>query len=224
MIAKNSIKNNNSNTISIGSILYDNREDGYEINEEMNKEIKNYKSCININQEDESSSNTIYRYKFTEDFMVDLYKFAKIHQYDDRKDFKEAWLIWVEDNKDIVDEEIHRLLYLGYEGDILDKMFKSARYYFRKKSTEKKQPKQRRQYISVNRELLNAMDKHIEDNMYNDNYQPKTGFITFCKDNEILLKDAISKLYEQGEKNSGLIEDKIKKTYKNRYFMLVSKK
>jgi len=224
MIAKNSIKNNNSNTISIGSILYDNREDGYEINEEMNKEIKNYKSCININQEDESSSNTIYRYKFTEDFMVDLYKFAKIHQYDDRKDFKEAWLIWVEDNKDIVDEELHRLLYLGYEGDILDKMFKSARYYFRKKSTEKKQPKQRRQYISVNRELLNAMDNHIEDNMYNDNYQPKTGFITFCKDNEILLKDAISKLYEQGEKNSGLIEDKIKKTYKNRYFMLVSKK
>ena len=224
MIAKNSIKNNNSNTISIGSILYDNREDGYEINEEMNKEIKNYKSCININQEDESSSNTIYRYKFTEDFMVDLYKFAKIHQYDDRKDFKEAWLTWVEDNKDIVDEEIHRLLYLGYEGDILDKMFKSARYYFRKKSTEKKQPKQRRQYISVNRELLNAMDNHIEDNMYDDNYQPKTGFITFCKDNEILLKDAISKLYEQGEKNSGLIEDKIKKTYKNRYFMLVSKK
>ena len=222
MIAKNSIKNNNSNTISIGSILYDNREDGYEINEE----IKDYKSCIsiNINKEDESSSNTIYRYKFTEDFMVDLYKFAKIHQYDDRKDFKEAWLIWVEDNKDIVDEEIHRLLYLGYEGDILDKMFKSARYYFRKKSTEKKQPKQRRQYISVNRELLNAMDNHIEDNMYNDNYQPKTGFITFCKDNEILLKDAISKLYEQGEKNSGLIEDKIKKTYKNRYFMLVSKK
>jgi hypothetical protein len=224
MIAKNSIKNNNSNTISIGSILYDNREDGYEINEEMNKEIKDYKSCININEEDVSSSNTIYRYKFTEDFMVDLYKFAKIHQYDDRKDFKEAWLTWVEDNKDIVDEEIHRLLYLGYEGDILDKMFKSARYYFRKKSTEKKQPKQRRQYISVNRELLNAMDNHIEDNMYNDNYQPKTGFITFCKDNEILLKDAISKLYEQGEKNSGLIEDKIKKTYKNRYFMLVSKK
>jgi hypothetical protein len=224
MIAKNSIKNNNSNTISIGSILYDNREDGYEINEEMNKEIKNYKSCININEEDVSSSNTIYRYKFTEDFMVDLYKFAKIHQYDDRKDFKEAWLTWVEDNKNIVDEEMHRLLYLGYEGDILDKMFKSARYYFRKKSTEKKQPKQRRQYISVNRELLNAMDNHIEDNMYNDNYQPKTGFITFCKDNEILLKDAISKLYEQGEKNSGLIEDKIKKTYKNRYFMLVSKK
>ncbi len=134
MIAKNSIKNNNSNTISIGSILYDNREDGYEINEE----IKDYKSCININQEDETSSNTIYRYKFTEDFMVDLNKFAKIHQYDDRKDFKEAWLTWVEDNKDIVDEEIHRLLYLGYEGDILDKMFKSARYYFRKKSTEKK--------------------------------------------------------------------------------------
>ena len=165
----------------------------------------------------------IYRFKFTEEFMVDLYKFSKIHQYDDRKDFKEAWKVWTEENKDIIDEEICRLLCLGYEGDVLDKMFKSARYYFRKKSTEKKEPKQRRQYISVNRELLDAMDIHIEENIYDTNYQPKTGFIEFCKVNEKLLKESISKIIEQGIKNSELIEDKIKKTYKNRYFMLTNK-
>lgn len=219
--AKNSMNNNNLNTISIGSILYDTKEDRY--NDNINKEMNNEKN-EETNGLSSSNSNTIYRYKFTEEFIVDLYKFAKIHQYDDRKDFKEAWLVWVEENNQKVDEEMHRLLNLGYEGDILDKMFKSARYYFRKKSTEKKQPKQRRQYISINRELLNAMDNHIEDNMYDDNYQPKTGFITFCKNNEILLKDVISSLFEQGEKDTGLIEDKIKKTYKNRYFMLVSKK
>lgn len=163
----------------------------------------------------------IYRFKFTEDFMEELYKFSKIHQYDDRKDFKEAWKVWTEDNETLISEEINRLINLGYDGNILDKMFKSARYYFRKKSTEKKEPKQRRQYISVHRDLLNAMDRHIEENMYNSDYQPKNGFVTFCKDNEKLLKESISKIFEQGIKDSHMIEDKIKKTYKNRYFMLI---
>ena len=96
--------------------------------------------------------------------MIDLNKFAKIHQYDHRKDFKEAWEIWVEENDDIVQEEVDRLNNLGYDGDILDKMFKSARYYFRKKSTEKKVPQKRRSYVGIQSALLEAMDKHIIDN------------------------------------------------------------
>ena len=154
--------------------------------------------------------------------MEELYKFSKIHQYDDRKDFKEAWKVWTEENEDIINEESVRLNNLGYpkEGDIIDKMFKSARYYFRKKSTEKKQPIQRRQYISVTRELLDAMDNHIEENMLKEDYQPKTGFVSFCKGNEKVLKESLTKIFEQGIKDSELIQDKIKKTYKNRYFML----
>lgn len=166
----------------------------------------------------------IHRYKFTEEFMEELYKFSKIHQYDNRTDFKEAWKIWTEDNNDIIDVEMRRLINLGYEGNILNKMFKSARYYFRKKSEEKKEAKQRRQYMSVNKELLDVMDNHIEKNIFDVNYQPKIGFIEFCKDNEKILKETIIKIFEQGIKDSKLIEDKIKKTYKNRYFMLINKK
>jgi hypothetical protein len=182
----------------------------------------------NISKKDEINElpNIIYRFKFTQEFMEELYKFSKIHQYDERKDFKEAWKVWSEDNNELIDEEKTRLINLGYseEGNILDKMFKSARYYFRKKSTEKKQPKQRRQYISVPKELLDSMDQHIEENIYNDDYQPKTGFISFCKSNETVLKSAIAKIYEQGISDSSLIEDKMKKTYKNRYFILTNKK
>ena len=169
---------------------------------------------------DANLPTVIYRFKFTEDFMEQLYQFSKIHQYDERKDFKEAWKLWTEENQDIIDDETSRLNNLGYDGDVMDKMFKSARYYFRKKSTEKKQPRQRRQYISVNRELLDAMDNHIEEHIFNTDYQPKTGFISFCKANEKILKESIAKIFEQGIKESELIEDKIKKTYKNRYFML----
>ena len=164
--------------------------------------------------------NNIYRYKFTENFMEELYEFSKIHQYDARKDFKEAWKIWIEENEDIINNETLRLDNLGYKGNVIDKMFKSARYYFRNKSTDKKEPKQRRQYISVTRELLNAMDNHIEKNMYNEDYQPKTGFILFCKSNEAILRETLANVVEQGIHDSELIQDKIKKTYKNRYFIL----
>jgi len=167
-----------------------------------------------------SNLNPIYRYKFTEHFMEELYEFSKIHQYDARKDFKEAWKIWIEENEDIINQETIRLDNLGYKGNVIDKMFKSARYYFRNKSTDKKEPKQRRQYISVTRELLNAMDNHIEKNMFNEDYQPKTGFILFCKSNEAILRETIANVVEQGVTDSELIQDKIKKTYKNRYFIL----
>jgi len=172
----------------------------------------------------DSKNSVIYRYKFTEDFMEELFNFSKVHQYDERKDFKEAWLQWTEDNSDIIEEEVSRLKRLGYDGDVLDKMFKSARYYFRKKSIEKIEPKQRRKYICVNKELLDAMDIHIEENMYNPDYQPKTGFIEFCEENENLIKEVTNKIMEASNiLDVKLIDDKIKKTYKNRYFIATNK-
>jgi hypothetical protein len=176
------------------------------------------------NVDETGSCSLIFRYKFTEEFMNDLYKFSKIHQYDHRKDFKEAWKLWVEENEDIINQESLRLQSFGYEGDVLDKMFKSARYYFRKKSVEKKEPKQRRQYISINRELLDAMDCHIEENTLKENYQPKTGFLEFCEANKKLISETINGLNERNVTDNQLIEEKIKKTYKNRYFIYVAHK
>ena len=102
-------------------------------------------------------------------------------------------------------------------------MFKSARYYFRKKSSEKKEPKTRREYVSVQKNLLDAMDNHIKINMADDNYKPSDGFLSFCKDNMALLKEEVAILYKNGITNSAEVQDKIKKTYKNRYFMIISK-
>jgi hypothetical protein len=174
-------------------------------------------------REDYYVDHTIFRFKFTEEFMKELYQFSKIHQYDHRKDFKEAWILWLDENMDLVRTEIERLIQLGYEGDVIDKMFKSARYYFRKKSTAKVVPKQRRQYISVNHNVLEAMDEHIKKNRKDSDYQPKNGFISFCKDNEIILKECIKTIMDNNIQDVELIENKLKKTYKNRYFMLITK-
>jgi hypothetical protein len=166
----------------------------------------------------------IYRFKFTIEFMTYIYHFSKIHQYDSRQDFKESWKIWVEENSNIIEEETSRLSRNGYDGNIEDKMFKSARYYFRKKGTVKTEPKQRRPYINITHDILEAMDIHIKTNIYNSDYTPKSGFISFCKDNEPILKEAIKNIYKQGIQQSDIIKNKIKKTYKNRYFMLTFSK
>jgi hypothetical protein len=163
----------------------------------------------------EQTITNIYRYKFTDIFMNELAIFSKIHQYDDRKEFKEAWEEWIRDNNDIVSQEIRRLNQSGFVGNPEDKMFKSARYYFRKKTNEKKEPKKRRQYISVNKELLETMDLHIQEN---PNLQPKIGFLHFCQEYEDIIKEELAKIIENGITDINLIRDKIKKTYKNRYF------
>ena len=196
----NKINNNNVDRL-------EDRRDEVEIN---NKTVD---LPININ---------IYRYKFTQEFMDELNKFSKIHQYDDRHSFKESWKFWVEQNSEIVENEINRLSGLGYDGDILDKMFKSARYYFRKKDITPQEPKERRKYISVHKDVLDAMDSHILSSMNFPDYKPSDGFANFCNTNIEELKSESSRLLENNL-NSQEIMDKIKKTYKNRYFMAITK-
>ena len=218
-----------------------NNESNREYSTIVNTDINNDNSRPNYNRFDTLSdtkksennynkSNTfengdinIYRYKFTNEFTGELFTFSKIHQYDHRKDFKEAWKIWLEENESIVDDEVRRLHNLNYDGDVQEKMFKSARYYFRKKSTEKKEPIERRIYVSVQKDLLDAIDEHINLQIKNENYKPSQGFDEFCKNNIELLKNEVNILCKNGLTDSNEIKKKIKKTYKNRYFLIIKK-
>ena len=198
----------------------DSRRDNNRIDSHQNTRVDQDTIENNTQRVDHFNVN-IYRYKFTDEFTQELFKFAKIHQYDERKAFKEAWNIWMEDNDDIVNEEYCRLKELGYDGDILDKMFKSARYYFRKKSTEKKEPSKRRVYVGTQKNLLEAMDEHIRLNIVSGEFKPSEGFDEFCKQHVELIKEEISILYRAGYTNVNEIESKIKKTYKNRYEKMI---
>lgn len=206
----------NDNTIKYDPRTNDNRMDSFQNKSEVEMEIED--NCIN----DKFNTN-IFRYKFTQEFMDELYKFSKIHQYDHRKDFKEAWKIWSEENDELISQEIRRLENLGYNGDISDKMFKSARYYYRKKSTEKKAPKQRCVYIGLQKDLLENMDEHISNNISEKGFKPSIGFDKFCVENIDSLKIEINRLLKNGINDPEEIKNKIKKTYKNRYFMIISK-
>lgn len=189
-------------------------------------EINNNDITItNTNNKKEEYMINIYRYKFTNEFTEELYKFSKIHQYDNKNDFKEAWNNWIKENDDIVSQEVRRITNLGYHGDVVTKMFKSSRYYFRKKNNEQKQPIIRRDYVGVQKEILESMDKHIETNIKNNSkYKPADAFQTYCKEHTDLLKEEIKCLLKLGFIDPNEIKNKIKKTYKNRYFLLIKNK
>ena len=172
-------------------------------------------------EETEFYSTLIYRYQFSVEFMENMYQFSKIHQYDDRNDFKEAWKQWSETNEEEIHREINVLTDQGYRGDIQEKMFKSARYYFRKKPTTIKEPKKKQTYTGTNKQLLEKMDQYILQEK--DKVKPSDSFLHFCEENKDLLKQEIIYLISNGFKEKEVIENKIKKTYKNRYFILVKK-
>jgi len=191
----------------------------------MATETINIENKVNIQIENESQIKEyqVYRYKFDETIMSMITQFAKLHQFDDRKTYKEEWQKWFETNKSELNNEIERLVELGYKGDIVDKMFKAGRYYFRKKKieNENKEEKKRRNYISVGHQLLQAMDNHIVDGLNSNNkFKPAKGYDDFCKTNVAILEEEIRKL---GCFNQDEISLKIKKTYKNRYYNLTHK-
>jgi hypothetical protein len=67
------------------------------------------------------------------------------------------------------------------------------------------------------------MDNHIKVNILLDNFKPSNGFITFCQSHIELLKEEITRLETMNITDIETIKNKIKKTYKNRYFTIIKK-
>ena len=167
---------------------------------------------------------TIFRFKFTDAVMGHITDFAKVHQYDSRENYKEAWQEWAEENDDIIFAEKKRLASLGYSGDVEEKMYKAGRYYFRnKQARDDTDKKQRRKYIPTSREIIEAMDSHITHGIAKGNFTPAEGFDNFCENYRRLLVEEITRTLQIVKLDSDEMSNKIKKTYKNRYF-IVSRK
>jgi hypothetical protein len=109
---------------------------------------------------------SILRFNFTDEIMDIITQFAKMHQFDDRHVYRENWDKWLEENNSLLLEENERLREIGYEGDVSTKMYKAGRYYFRKKNNNvhtdnKDKEKEKRTYISMDKVIIDEMDKHI---------------------------------------------------------------
>ena len=187
---------------------------------------------VNANTNVLEKKSKIFRYKLSDEIMSSITQFAKIHQLYDRHMYKEAWTRWLADEQDNVEREVGRLEQLEYKGDILDKMFKAGRYYFREKVTIKAVENanvnnvandvdntKTREYIVMDPAIIQAMDLHLRSLIHNKNFKPAVAYNEFCDQHVELVRLEIQRLMAQNisrEKMSA----KFKKTYKNRYYIL----
>jgi hypothetical protein len=196
----------------------------------------------------------VLRFEFSNDIIEHLAAFVQIHQYDDRKTYKTAWAEWMANDEiaTIFNADAARLKSLGYTGDVADKLYKSGRYYFRQKTygfpnlslqpepmgvrgakaTALNQGSPRR-YVLLSRELLSAMDDHIERGLRQTDFTPAKGFADFdvgaagvgaagvgaAGAAGAVYPNEIARLSEMMPTGEDVI-NKLKKTYKNRYFII----
>ena len=82
----------------------------------------------------------------------ELETFSLIHQYDKPKVFKESFQRFLKNKEDMVIREKRSLIGRGYSGDINDKMYRSARYYFKNKDHTIEKFKDKKQWISKHKQ------------------------------------------------------------------------
>jgi hypothetical protein len=179
----------------------------------------------NANPEEPEIKLQTFHHNFSEAITERFTYFATLHRFDDRKTFKEAWQKWIQEEDVAADiqTEIQTLESNHYNGDILDKMFKSVRYYYRKKPIMPKAPATRKEYVALPAFVLDGMDKHIIETMlqHTDPHTTKCG-ISPAKAFDLYMKQPQqhqATTTDTNQQDQTIDVAKYKKTYKNRFFI-----
>jgi len=182
----------------------------------------------------------IHRFDFSIQFAEELANFVKKHLYDDRTTFKQSFMEWKEDEEiqKLIQVETQDMVDRGFDGDVLDKMFKSARYYHRRK-LELPQQKQDKVLLSpppassiltstrFSPQFLKIIDADIlhqvQENLLAENttvstLSQATAFNSFCKMHQDSIYQECIVLKQKYDTIPTNIADRIKKTYKNRFY------
>lgn len=177
------------------------------------------------------------RYKFTNEITDMLSDFAKLHQYDERKDYKEAWNNWIKEEEVCkkLEDEKSRLIKLGMNEDVMSRLYKSSRYYYRKKvNNPNVVPKERKKYEGFPTEVLRKMDAQIireingkidmtENDKIISRFTPADSFELYLKENPESVNNLLSETIESAEARrieTTAAVNRLKKTYKNRFYKI----
>ena len=169
-----------------------------------------------------SGQKTIWRYKLSETIFNELQYFSKLHNCNDREDFKKAWEEWLKEHSEMVEQEIRRLENMGYNGDIVKKMYTSARYYLKNKTDNNDKEKHKRKtYVALNLTFISIMDSFIEKSKE----KPSIGFKSFVKKHEEdhIFKEQIMDLKNVNRYTDQEVFKKMNKTFKNRSYIYNNK-
>ena len=146
------------------------------------------------------------RYKFATEVTDMLSDFAKLHQYDGSKEYKEAWNNWIKEEEigNKLEDEKSRLIKMGMTNDVMSRLYKSSRYYYRKKPNNTNViPKERKKYVGFPVEVLRKMDAQIireingsidmnENDKIISKFTPANSFELYLKENPESIARVVS--------------------------------
>jgi hypothetical protein len=178
------------------------------------------------------------RHTFGKELYTALNQFAQEHKNDDRKTYKALWQKWTE--SDNIKEWIVAEMAKQPGKDVLDKMYKSSWYYYRKRGDEKEEIVDkipRKQYDAFDQQILKTIDEHIRNQIKTtmvinekseliSNISPAESFEKFCEDERELLLEEIRASYGEDEDSpvttdeANQVVEKFKKAYKNKFYKI----
>jgi hypothetical protein len=187
---------------------------------------------------------------FSEDFSHILHTFSKEHSKETLKIFKQSWQTWIKipEIEAKIREEIARIEanhFVGTEEDIIEKMYISARFYYRKK--EKRQRKiqekakedqdqednhKKKPYIGFSQEFIQLMDNEIKNMILQ--IKDETGPVkinqkqlmnTFTVKHIMEISKELGELKQKYDQEGAAfvsteIAYKMKKAFQNRYYSI----
>lgn len=179
-----------------------------------------------------------YRFDFTENAKRMLVDFANRNKNAKRKEFLEAWVKWSseEEIKGKLDQERVWMESQGFTGDVLDKMFKSVRYYHKKRpiSSDEEEVKEvprgghnnrfSREFLSemddyIQKQIENIKNLHKEKDKWVNTLSQAVAYSEYCIANQkSILAEFVLIKTKRGEVTNKMVET-LKKTYKNRFYL-----
>ena len=143
----------------------------------------------------------IYRFKLDINIINIISSFAKQNQHALQKDYKEEWKKFIEENKELITREENRLKSLGYQGDVIEKMYKSGRYYFKNKNPDKTVVKKtRKKYERINNKIRKLIKEDVDESI-KQKIKPADAYENYITKNPLYKNNS-----------------SIKKAYKNIYY------
>ncbi len=153
-----------------------------------------------------------FHYNPSDECMCRIAEFSALHREAKSKEFKAAWKLWIQlpEIAALLNAESTRLAESGYQGEIQEKLYFSARYYYRKKSLSAKTPptktKERKPNEATDTNILEQMNRHILCQIQTNNrIRPAEAYENY---KQIYIVEN---------------EEKTKKIFKNRVFMIRKK-
>ena len=142
----------------------------------------------------------IHRFKCSPELNQEIMNFSEIHKFDIDETLAEHFNDWMEKHKDLIEREEDFLKRHEYEDDIKSKIFKSIKYYYIKKFTEKAEKKkhEKKEIHKIDSDVMQAIKNDLLRHFEIDpKFKPSVTYELFKTSDDPLIKKSYKNQYYQ---------------------------